>query len=335
MPSQRKTGLEHARDVFKGARLPIPPIPARFERAIREIHPWCFSTRKIDGMGMYFFDEHLKEPFRRSTRPYVAFSHAGHGVNSYAVTYHLLFGKLALFVQHPFGGIYSDARRDRSGIRALFRRCAALAAAVDRARAQGHLRKAGRLVVVESVMRWSYAWGWLDPKSATEENAENWINQHRLPTDEEQRRSAADLPTALALRWVRSLERRPTPSRIALAGREGQRLTPRDVPSQGAEWSTINRFARSIDGYERCGSFEACARIGNGVRDRFRRTAELPADLFELRIALFFEQRRFHHFGEEPKGGDMEYIRRLVAAIRREVREASKHGNSIRRRTRT
>ena len=35
-----------------------------------------------------------------------------------------------------------------------------------------------------------------------------------------------------------------------------------------------------------------------------------------LRIALFFEQRRWRHFGEVAEGDDLAYIRALVDAIR-------------------
>ena len=42
----------------------------------------------------------------------------------------------------------------------------------------------------------------------------------------------------------------------------------------------------------------------------------LPDDLDELRAALFFEQRRYHHFGEGPDGSDLDYIEALVGAIR-------------------
>jgi hypothetical protein len=45
----------------------------------------------------------------------------------------------------------------------------------------------------------------------------------------------------------------------------------------------------------------------------------MPRDLEKLRIALFFEQRRWRHFGDVPEGADLSYISALVAQIRAAV----------------
>ena len=94
------------------------------------------------------------------------------------------------------------------------------------------------------------------------------------------------------------------------------KLTSEDTPGPRASWSTIQHFALTVDGYARWRSTERCAEIGNGLRDRYRATRELPPDLSRLRTALFFEQRRYHHFGEAPQDDDLEYVRALVNAIR-------------------
>ena len=57
--------------------------------------------------------------------------------------------------------------------------------------------------------------------------------------------------------------------------------------------------------------------IRNGVRPRYRNDGTFPHDLDELRAALFFEQRRYHHFGEGPDGRNLDYVQALVGAIRR------------------
>ena len=92
-------------------------------------------------------------------------------------------------------------------------------------------------------------------------------------------------------------------------------LGPADVPGPEVSWLEINRFALTIDGYARCGGFEGCAEIGNGVAAEFRKSRVLSWDLSTLRLALFFEQRRWRHFGDEPEGSDLEYIKALVARI--------------------
>ena len=63
--------------------------------------------------------------------------------------------------------------------------------------------------------------------------------------------------------------------------------------------------------------FAPSAQIGNGARARYRSDGSFPDNLDELRAALFFEQRRYHHFGEGPDGVDLDYIQALVGAIRR------------------
>jgi hypothetical protein len=92
-----------------------------------------------------------------------------------------------------------------------------------------------------------------------------------------------------------------------------------DVPESGAGWHEIGRFALSFNGYERWGSFGRCAEIGNRGLEGFRETGALPESLDELRTCLFFEQRRWRHFGLDPDEQAMGYIRALVRAVRDEV----------------
>jgi hypothetical protein len=46
-----------------------------------------------------------------------------------------------------------------------------------------------------------------------------------------------------------------------------ERLTLRDVPSEGASWYDISDFALSYNGYAEAGSFERCAEIANARRN--------------------------------------------------------------------
>ncbi len=206
MPRRKKTGLDEATRTFASAGLPLPPVPSRFVNTLRVIHPWCFGTRKVSGMAMYFFDSYPMEPLLRSTRAYVAFSHAGHGINSYAITYQIVDGPLALFVQEGFGGAYSNAQSDRRAVKALFRRCAALIRDVDKAKDRGLSGPPGRLLVIESAMRGLHAWGWLErpPRSPAEMKA--WWNKHRVGPVEYPpgltRLQAEELPTVAARKWV-------------------------------------------------------------------------------------------------------------------------------------
>ena len=83
-----------------------------------------------------------------------------------------------------------------------------------------------------------------------------------------------------------------------------------DVPHENADWSNIARFALTFNGYKHHGSFDKCAEIANNHH----------ADTWtELRTCLFFEQRRWPHFGETPDEDTVQYIRELVQNIRQKI----------------
>jgi hypothetical protein len=82
------------------------------------------------------------------------------------------------------------------------------------------------------------------------------------------------------------------------------------IPGTDADWYSISMFALQFDGYKESGSFEACAEIANSGRDK---------TLTDLRVCLFFEQRRWRHFGEDPDEKTMVYIRGITEKIRAKV----------------
>ena len=87
-------------------------------------------------------------------------------------------------------------------------------------------------------------------------------------------------------------------------------LSLANIPAADADWSSVSDFAHTFDGYAHCGSFERCAEIGN---------AKQPTTLTELRVCLFFEARRWHHFDLFPTGSELAYIRTVVERIRKKV----------------
>ena len=87
-------------------------------------------------------------------------------------------------------------------------------------------------------------------------------------------------------------------------------LTVDIIPGTDADWYDISMFALQFDGYKECGSFESCSAIANAGRDN---------TLTELRTCLFFEQRRWRHFCEEPDEKAMVYIRGIVEKIRAKI----------------
>jgi hypothetical protein len=78
------------------------------------------------------------------------------------------------------------------------------------------------------------------------------------------------------------------------------------VPPASADWTLIWSFAYTFNGFKVHGSFEACAAIANEQRHE---------TLTDLRTCLFFEARRWHHYGDDPDEEAAPYIRSLVQQI--------------------
>lgn len=98
-------------------------------------------------------------------------------------------------------------------------------------------------------------------------------------------------------------------------------LRQEDVPPADATWARIQRFALTFDGYGRFGDHE-CGPIANLARDFHDRHGYLPQLTLDLaRGCLFYEQRRWRHFGFTPDKGATVHIRALVEAIRAAVDE--------------
>lgn len=86
-----------------------------------------------------------------------------------------------------------------------------------------------------------------------------------------------------------------------------------------ADWWQIAEFALTFDGYSHWGSFDKCAEIANRWAAAYAEERATPESLTELRTCLFFEQRRWRHFGDSPDDESMPYIRALVKGIRNRV----------------
>ncbi len=94
-------------------------------------------------------------------------------------------------------------------------------------------------------------------------------------------------------------------------------VTQVDVPADDAPMLEILRFATtSYFGYDRHGGVERLAAIANGTFGTWRAQQELPHSQAEVRAALFFESRRWHHLGQSPDSASETYIRALVTQLR-------------------
>ena len=95
-------------------------------------------------------------------------------------------------------------------------------------------------------------------------------------------------------------------------------LRPEDVPYVDPEsdeaWMAFTRFAFTYDGYERCRNVGA---VANGAVARYREDGALPEDPEEIRACLFFEQRRWRHFGVPPDAETWRYLNALLDELRK------------------
>lgn len=180
MDEQREehfNGFRQAERLFRDAGLSMPPVPPALAHNIRMIQPWCFATRDINPQTMYMFDHYVQQALTGSAPDYLAFAHGGHGANSYALTYHLVDGALAVFAQVLWGGVYTDTEQARAEIQQLFSEVGSLISAAESARDQQALPPRGRLIVCESPMRDVLAWGWLDDPLANPAAAASWMQE--------------------------------------------------------------------------------------------------------------------------------------------------------------
>jgi hypothetical protein len=83
-------------------------------------------------------------------------------------------------------------------------------------------------------------------------------------------------------------------------------------PRRGDSWEAVSDFALSYDGYR---YWDDLHELASGVLQRWTRSRSLPGTLDEVRGCLFYEQRRWHHFGEDPTGRSAEYMWALIDAI--------------------
>lgn len=89
-----------------------------------------------------------------------------------------------------------------------------------------------------------------------------------------------------------------------------ERLQLQHIPAANAAFEAVVQFGYTFNGFKQLGSFSACADIANEPKHN---------TLTELRVCLFFEQRRWHHFGDAPDAEAEEYQRGLVEKIRSKV----------------
>lgn len=108
--------LDEARTLFLKQGLAFPSLPPELASSLRKHRDWLYSTRPIE-MSPYNMDYYVREHYPGD---YAVLAHDGHGVNSWAIQYFLVFRDLRMFLSLSWGGAYMDNDRAVQTIRECF-----------------------------------------------------------------------------------------------------------------------------------------------------------------------------------------------------------------------
>jgi hypothetical protein len=156
--------IEQARSQFASEQLPFPEIPYHLAQRLRAVGEHLFTTAKTE-MGPYMLGAYSGPVLDNADHEdFAVIGFDGHGINSWAVHYYLVERGLALFLQRPWGGAYTDPDEARAPVEQAFAWAARLRAAVKQAVDAGLIPAGWRLAVVLSAFG-SESWGWVPSPS--------------------------------------------------------------------------------------------------------------------------------------------------------------------------
>ncbi|AXT84230.1 hypothetical protein C6I20_02830 [Aeromicrobium sp. A1-2] len=132
------------------AGIALPPLGKWSLNEVQTYGAWSWGTRFVPPQDLYMF---YVEPIARQLiehGPFFAMAHAGHGLNSYGLNLVTASpsGAVAAYVQHGFGGVYSNPVKDLIDINATYSRLHELMRAADETPVDGV-----RLLLVYSQFR--------------------------------------------------------------------------------------------------------------------------------------------------------------------------------------
>src|SRR5208337_266479 len=107
--------IDKAKHLFQKAGLSFPPIPNELASRLKEQGEWVFSTRPIE-VSPYVLRHYVDEAEKTDVEDNALLAHSGHGVNSYAIQYYLVYGPLRMFLHLGWGGVYMNAAGESAKI---------------------------------------------------------------------------------------------------------------------------------------------------------------------------------------------------------------------------
>ena len=167
-------GVDQMRQLLEQAGLSAPPIPDPFTADLTECDKWFYSTRKIERGKMYSPPRYAAEVVAHPVEDYVALSHVGHGINSYEIVYHLVYGQLAVFTGTGWGGGYMDSDKASAAVRKQFQQCTELVKLFETVRRELPSPPHRLVVIEEEFSGWSVC-EWLPAPLGSSKAASEWI----------------------------------------------------------------------------------------------------------------------------------------------------------------
>lgn len=167
-------GLDQMRRQLEQAGLCAPPVPDELAAHLVERGKWFYATRDMNPGDMYSPPRYAAEVVAGPVQNYVALCHIGHGINSYEIVFHLVYGQLGLFTGTGWGGAYMDPEESSAAVREQFRRCAELVALFQAAR-EKLPPPPHRLIVVEEEFSELSVCKWLDRPLGSRKAVIAWL----------------------------------------------------------------------------------------------------------------------------------------------------------------
>ena len=166
-PMDENEQISDLASAFLEQQLPIPILPGEIAQRIRRVAPWMWTSRE-SWTSPYDLSAWLSEVLKHPTEDYVMIGHAGHGMNSYALHYYLVYGPLAVFAQFHWGGAYTDQSRTVLSLSRLYEAVESMLTGIAAAVREGRLPESARLIVKQSDFA-GHGWRLLESPSESED----------------------------------------------------------------------------------------------------------------------------------------------------------------------
>jgi hypothetical protein len=139
------SGFAEGKALFRRNGLVFPEIPTPLRARLRRRSSWCYATRPVRN-SPYNFPDWTGEALLTHPRPFALVAHAGHGMDSYALHYFLVWPPLQLFIQVAWGNAHGSPT-DASDFETSIHLANRLVTAVERSQDRLQLEPDERITV--------------------------------------------------------------------------------------------------------------------------------------------------------------------------------------------